>query len=140
MPSFVAASITVAPLSTVTGLPSIWRLIGISVCGHLVRDGIRIGVLLRGAVAARLHVAALVADVVLELAPEHLHERPRWHRRRVAERADRAALDVVQEVEQEIQVFHAALAVLDAVQDPVEPAGAFAAWRALPARLLEVEV
>src|SRR6185312_7858838 len=115
MPSFVAASITVAPLSTVTALPSISRLMGIQSaaiwCATVFESGCCSGVL-----AARLHVAALVVDVVLELAPEHLHEGARGHGHRVAEGTDGAALDVVREVEQQVEVFHAALAMLDAIE------------------------
>src|SRR3954453_1110713 len=100
MPSFVAASITVAPLSTVTGWPSISRLMGMSVRSELVADHVghrRVRVL--GAVAAVLHAAALVVDVVLEFLAEHLHERTRRHGGGVAQRADGAALDVVGEVQ-----------------------------------------
>src|SRR6476646_897763 len=130
MPSFVAASITVAPLSTVTGLPSISRLMGMSVRRHFVGD-----LLVGRAVAAGLHRAALAVDVVLEFLAVHLHEGARRHGRGVPERADGATLDVVGEVEEQVEVFLAAFAVLDAVQDAVEPAGALAAWRALAAGL-----
>src|SRR5580765_5305677 len=94
--------------------------------------GIRAG----GAVAARLHGAALVVDVVLEFLAEHFHERARGHRRGISQRADGAALDVVGEVEQEVEVLAPPGAVLDAVEYPVEPARAFAARRALPAGFL----
>src|SRR5690348_4032129 len=139
MPSFVAASMTVWPFSTWTGRPSISRLMGMSVRGELVADHVRDRRLL-GAVAAVLHAAALVVDVVLEFLAEHLHEGARGHRRRVTQRADGAALDVVGEVEQQLQVFLAALPMFDAVDDAIEPAGAFTARRALAAGFLEVEV
>src|SRR5512142_743652 len=146
MPSFVAASITVAPPSTVTGLPSISSVIALGSAGlsvGIVWASVRreLGeVDAGGAVAARLHDAALVVDVVLELVAVGLHEGAHGHRRGVSEGADGAPLDVVREVEQQVQVLLAALARLDAVDDAVEPARALAAGRALAARLLEVEV
>src|SRR6185369_8486772 len=109
MPSFVAASITVWPFSTCTGLPSISRLMGMSVRRELVADHVRDRrVRMLGAVSAVLHAAALVVDVVLEFLAEHLHEGARGHGRRVPEGADGAALDLVGEVQQQVQVFLAA--------------------------------
>src|SRR4051812_2573249 len=78
--------------------------------------------------------AALVLDVVHELVAEVLEEALHRQRRGVAQRADGAAGDVVGNVIEEREVFHAALAVLDAVHHAVEPAGALAAGRALAAR------
>src|SRR5438034_10375893 len=80
--------------------------------------------------------APLVLDVMHELVAKVLEEALHRQRRRVAQGADRAARDVVGDVVEERQVVHAALAVLDAVDDSIEPARAFAARRALPARLL----
>ncbi len=62
------------------------------------------------------------------------------HRRGVAERADRAALDVVGHGVEQGQVFHLALAMFDAVDHAPQPAGAFAARRALAAALVLIEV
>src|SRR5687768_18424177 len=75
-------------------------------------------------------------ELVAEVLDEALHRQ----RRGVAERADSAPGDVVGDVVKELQVLHAALALLDAMHDAVEPAGALAAGRALAAGLLEVEV
>src|SRR5688572_3459884 len=150
MPSFVAASMTVAPgatwtdwpsISSVIGLASAGLSVGMSVGGELVGHGGRIDPAAGGrAVAAGIHRAALVVDVVLELVAVDLHERAHGHRRGVAQRADRSPLDVVGEVEQQVEVLLPALARLDAVDDAIEPAGALPARRALPAGLLEVEV
>src|SRR5262245_31163125 len=93
-----------------------------------------------GALQVIRHAALLVLDVVDELVAEVLDEALHRQRGGVAERADRASRDVVRDVVEQIQVLHAALAVLDAVDHPVEPAGAFAARRALPARFLEIEI
>src|SRR5205807_2059836 len=72
--------------------------------------------------------------------------RDRRHRGR-AERADRglsrrpvdARADVVAHVEQQVDVLGPALTIDDATQDLLEPAGAFATGRALPARFLGEE-
>src|ERR1044071_7746915 len=76
---------------------------------------------------------ALMFDVVHKLVAEMLDEAFHRQRRGVAEGADRAAGDVVGDVVEERQVLHAAAALLDAMHDPVEPAGALAAGRP-PAR------
>ena len=86
------------------------------------------------------HHAGLVLDVVHELVAEVLDHAAHRHRRRVAQRADRAALDVVGHRVEQVEVFRAALAVLDAVDHAPQPAGAFAARRALAAALVLVEV
>src|SRR5687768_6400965 len=111
MPSFAAASMTVLPSGTSMPRPSISSSIAMS-------DVMR-------------HETALVLDVVLELRAEMLDERAHRHRGGVAERTDRAALDVVGDVVQEVEILALALAVLDTVDHAVEPAGAFSARRAL---------
>uniref|UniRef100_A0A0N4ZLE3 NAD-specific glutamate dehydrogenase n=1 Tax=Parastrongyloides trichosuri TaxID=131310 RepID=A0A0N4ZLE3_PARTI len=58
----------------------------------------------------------------------------------VTQGADGAAHDVACHVVQEVQIFRTALTVLDAVHHAVEPAGAFAARRALAAAFFEIEV
>src|SRR5688572_24666431 len=87
--------------------------------------------------------AGSVLDVDEELVAEHLDGRDDGHRRRRTQEADRGHRvrepepggDVVADVEQEVEVAHAAVARLDAVHDLRQPAGALAARRALPARL-----
>jgi len=54
--------------------------------------------------------------------------------------ASAAACHLVADGIQQIQVFHAALAFYDAVDDAVEPAGAFAAGGALAAGFVVVKI
>ncbi len=86
------------------------------------------------------HGAAAFADVRLVLGAEVLDRRQRRRRRGVAERAQRLADDVVADADQQVDVAHLPFAVLDPRQDLVEPVAAFAARRALAARLVLVEV
>src|SRR5262245_24613337 len=85
----------------------------------------------------------VAGDVRLELVPEALDgRRDRRHRAR-AERTDRGLLgrprdagaDVVGDVHQQVEVLGPAVAVEDALEDLLQPAGALAARRALAARL-----
>src|SRR4051794_17675238 len=119
MPSWFVASITVLPAGTCSAWPST----SILSCAIVVRPSSGI----------RGHEAPLVVDVILEFVAIVLDERAHRHRRRVAQRADRPALDVVGERVQEVEVLVAALAVLDPVENAPEPSGAFAARRALAA-------
>src|SRR5690606_39542464 len=72
----------------------------------------------------RRHDAGLVFDVVRELVAIVLEEGAHRHRRGIPQGADGASLDVVGEPVELVQVLRAALAVLDPVDDAVEPAGA----------------
>src|SRR5690606_31054775 len=83
--------------------------------------------------------APAVLDHVLELVPEVLQEALHRPRGRVAERADSVALDLVRDVHEHVEIGPRALAVDDSGQHTPEPAGAFAARRALAARLGHVE-
>src|SRR3990172_2122210 len=131
MPSLFAASMTVAPLGTSTGRPSTSSL-----TGALMPDAS-----CRRPLHRRLaHQAPLVADVVLELGAEVLDEALDRQCRRVPERADRPPRDVVCHLVQELQVLHPAAAGLDPVHHAVEPAGALAARRALPAGLPAIKI
>src|SRR5512135_315230 len=122
MPSWCAASMTELPGATWVAFPSISRFS-------------------RGRASdIRRHQAALVVDVVLELVAEVLDEALHRQRRRVAERAYRAAGDVVGGRDEHLEILASSLAVLDAVDHAPQPAGAFPAGRALTARLGEVEV
>src|SRR5690606_27143352 len=58
----------------------------------------------------------------------------------VGEGADRPALHLVADLLEEVEVAGVALALVEAREELVEPAGAVAAGRALPARLVPVEV
>src|SRR5215467_2721580 len=132
MPRPFAASITVAPLRTSVSLPSMVTF-GIS-------GGLSLAKRRRGRIPRLGHHAALVIDVVLELAAEMLDEALHRQGGGVAERADGAPGDVVGDVDQQVEVLVLSLAVLDAVDHAVEPAGSLAAGRALATGLLEVEI
>src|SRR6266567_1076735 len=121
MSSLCAASITVLPLGTATGLPSTSRF------NILVSDIGRDQTL-------------LVLDVVLELATKMLDEALDRQRGRVAQRADGASGDIVGHVNQQIEVFVPALTVLDAIDHAPQPSRPLPAWRALSAGFLEIEV
>src|SRR4029077_6316647 len=122
MPSRFAASITVAPCATSTCLPSTSNL----------------------SIAARsdiwLHQAVLVVDVVLEFVAEMLDETLHRESSGIAQRADGASGDVVGHRVELVQILVATLAALDPVDHAPQPAGAFAARRALSAGLLVIEV
>src|SRR5687768_18325667 len=120
MPSLFVASMTVLPSGTSSVLPSISSSIMLL---YVMR-----------------HETRLVLDVMHEFVAIVLDESAHRHRRRVTQRADRAALDVVGDVVQKVEIFELALAVLDTVDHAVEPAGALAARRALPAGFFIVEV
>src|ERR1700687_5903667 len=121
MSSLCAASITVLPLATVTGLPSTSRF------SILVSDIGR-------------DQALLVIDVMLKLVAEMLDEALDRQRGGVAQRTYGAAGDIVGHVKQQIEVFVPALTVLDAIDHAPQPSRPLPAWRALSAGFLEIEV
>src|SRR5215470_3090155 len=123
MSSLCAASITVLPPGTCTCWPSISRLIVVVIVSDVIG-----------------HEAALVIDVVLELVAEVLDETLHRQRRRIAERTDRSPSDIVGNGKQQIEILVFALPVLDAIDHAPQPARALAAWRALSAGFLEVEI
>src|SRR5215813_12703063 len=88
----------------------------------------------------RVERAAAPLLVLEVLIPEVLDRRGDWGDRAVAQRAERPAEDVVADVQQLLQVFLAALAVLQPVQDPDHPERPLPAGRALAARLVLVEL
>src|ERR1700693_584290 len=75
-----------------------------------------------------------------ELVPEVLDRGDARADRAVSERAERPAEDVVADVEQLVQVGVAALAALERVEQLDDPVRALAAWRALAAGLVLVEL
>src|SRR5512139_2891327 len=105
MPAWFAASMMVSPLSTCSARPPI----------SMLSDAI---------VKFRSEHAALVFDVVLELAAIMFEKALHRHRRRVAQRADDVAADVPRHAVEQFHVFRPALPVFDAVDDEVHPAGA----------------
>src|SRR5262252_9120260 len=79
-------------------------------------------------------------DVRLVLVTE-IFERGEYRcRSRVAKGAERFAGDVRRDARQQIEIAHLAFAALDALEDLVEPVRAFAARRALAARLVTIEM
>src|SRR5262245_18088678 len=83
----------------------------------------------------RVERAAAPLLVLEVLVPEVLDRRDDRADRPVGQRAERPAEDVVAHVEQLLQVFLAALAVLEPVQDADHPVRSLPAGRALAARL-----
>src|SRR5450830_7667 len=86
------------------------------------------------------HRAVFVLDVILKFFAEILDECTYRHCRRITQRTDRAALDVIGNRVQHIEVFQLAVTVFDTFDHAVHPASAFAAWRTLTAGLFVVEV
>src|SRR5690606_4992314 len=116
----------IAPLRPLTGTPSTSRLTSSSLMPS------------RHAPARPDHAVA-VLDVVLELVPEMLHETLHGPRRRIAQRADGVALDVVGDADQQVHVLLAPLPRQDPPERAVQPAGALSAGRALAAGFHVVE-
>src|ERR1700722_18217046 len=83
-----------------------------------------------------------------ELVAEHADARRDGRRDRRSENADggllrrpgHAGRDVVAQVHEEVQIFLAPVAILNSVHDPLQPARALAAGRALAARLAGEEL
>src|SRR5215470_16872829 len=84
--------------------------------------------------------AAASLGMLDELVTEVLDGRYDRTDRAVAERTERAAQDVVADVEQLVQVLVGSLAPLQPVQDPHHPVGALPAQGTLAARLVLVEL
>ena len=72
-------------------------------------------------------------DHVLELVEKVLQETLYRPGRRITECADRMPFDLVRDRQQQVEVIRSALTVDDSRQHPMQPAGALAARRALPA-------
>src|SRR5512143_1398569 len=128
MPSLFAASMTVLPCGTCTARPSTSMFS--NAAGALIRCAAPKPAPSRSRSQVLRHEAFLVLDVVRELAAEMLDEALHGHRGRIAERADRAAHDVVGDVRQHVEVLGSPGALLDPVHHPPQPAGALAARRA----------
>src|SRR5450830_27072 len=82
----------------------------------------------------------LVLDVIFKFFTEILNEGPYWHSRCIAQCANGAALDVVSDRVEHIQVVWTTLPLLDAMYHAVHPACAFTARRTLAARFFKIEV
>src|SRR5436309_6078356 len=81
----------------------------------------------------------LVLDVRHVLVAPELDGRCDRSRRKVPERAERAPADIAGDVDHDVEVRLAARTLLEPVQRFLDPVGAFAAGRALAARLVRVE-
>src|SRR5512138_3463040 len=120
---------TICPLRATTGTPLTSML---TVLSLISSSSGRVVELLDDAAPA-------VVDHVLELVAEVLEEALHRPRGGVAERADGVALDAARDVDQQLQVVPVALPGHDPADHAVHPAGAFAARRALAARLTLIE-
>src|SRR5215216_589533 len=79
-------------------------------------------------------------DVRLELGPEVLDHRADRHRHRVAEHAQAVADDLLADGRHDVEVHRRRLAGVDALEHLHRPVGSLAAGRALPARLVAIEL
>jgi hypothetical protein len=84
--------------------------------------------------------AATLVEMALELVAELRDVARHRHCGRVAERAEAVAEDPVADVQQEIELALLRLARLDLLEQVDHPPGPLAARRALPARLVLVEL
>src|SRR5262249_129388 len=122
MPRRSAAWMTVTPSSTAIVRPSISTL-GMGSSGRRLR-------------AER---TAAEPRVLLEPGAELGDEVGRRHGGAVGEGADRVALDVVGDAQQQVDVCRVGAALFEPAQHALEPASALAARRALPAGLVVEE-
>ena len=87
-----------------------------------------------------LHQTFLVFDVVRKFITEMLNHGAHRHGGRVTQCADRASLNVVGEIIEQIQVFQATFSCFDPMNDTVKPSRAFTAGRALAAGFFIVKI
>src|SRR3569623_1259442 len=135
MPTSSAASMIMAPLFALIGMPSI-SMLTIALfdpvcCGAHCWPA-------RSVTAADQALAMI--DVILELVAKMLDETRHRHGGGIAARAASAAHAAARYVGAHVEIALPALAVLDAVNHARQPARAFAARRALAAGFLEVEM
>src|SRR5215831_13456171 len=135
MPIISAARITRVPLGTAISNPSMVTLTeSVVVCTVITKSPGPGG---RG---GRVEGAAAFLLMLHDLVPEVLDRGGNRRGHGVTERAECPADDVLADVEQLVQVLLGALAVLDPLDHPHHPVGALPARRALPARLVLVEL
>ena len=82
----------------------------------------------------------LVFDVVFKFFTIVLDECTDWHRSSITQRADGAALNVVGDRVEHIEIIRPALSVFDPVHHAIQPAGTFAAWCTLAAGLFVIKI
>src|SRR3974390_2241683 len=152
VPDRSAAAMSSSPLWARAGRPS--RVNSTGGASGMAVAGVAAGVALAVATAAAEEEggsaigARTLFDVDEELVTEQLDARADRRGDRGPEHADGRLLggpgqpgrDVVARVEQEIEVLLATVPGLDALQDPLQPARALAAWRALAAGLAREEL
>src|SRR5476651_2403076 len=114
MPAVLAASINSVPGAACTGRPSIVSVIGSAIkplpfalnSYHVVRVLVR---------------ARLAVEVILEFVPEFFDNRNRRHGGRIAQRAKCAAQHILRNISNQIDVIAGALAVVEPLQDFLQP-------------------
>src|SRR5215472_1800115 len=132
MPSRRVASITSVPAGTSTSRSSILSFTSfVSAIGSLPQADHRFGSFV---------VSAASLQVIFEFVAEFLHDADGGHRGGVAERAEGAAEHVLGELADQVDVFRAAEAGVEALQHSIEPVRAFAAGDAPAAGFVRVEV
>src|SRR5438874_13714776 len=122
---------SISPLRAFTGTPSISILTRSSA---MLMSGRRSGRHPRPRSVAH-DAAATVIDHVFELVPVVLEEALHRPGRGIAECTDGVPLDAVRDIEQQVKLLAPRRTGEHAFQQPVHPAGALAARRALAARL-----
>src|SRR5439155_18609956 len=80
------------------------------------------------------------AQTPLEILRKSLYRRLNWPRRSITQRAERFALDVVAEIQQQFRIFWSPAAVVDALENLHQPISAFAARRAPAARFMFIKL
>src|SRR5262245_14030016 len=129
-PCSAAASTRIIPCGAVTSRPLSEKVTASGSARASANRHLAHGLRARGPMLDRPH------EVLAEPADGAGH---RQHAR-VGQGAEHAALDPAAERLDQLQVLHPPLAVDDAPEDALEPAEALAAWRALAAALVPVEL
>src|SRR3989442_4201681 len=80
------------------------------------------------------------AQTPLEIFRKSLYRRLNWPRRRVTQRAERFALDVVAEIQQQFRIFWSSATDFNALENFHQPISAFATWRAPAARFMFIKL
>src|SRR5674476_588684 len=150
VPALLAASMIMLPLAISTLLPS--SSISIIFClssgrpkkGRHPLGGPRTNSERGGSCCTRSDVgrdhAGLVCHVIFKFRTEVLEHRPHRHGGGISQGANRAPHDVLGHVVEQVHIGRATLTIFDAIDNAREPAGTFAAWRALATGFVHVEV
>ena len=87
-----------------------------------------------------IRIGGILIDALLDHVTEMANEALDRPGRRIAQCADRMALDLIGDIQQHIDLALLGAPIRHAGQDPPHPARAFAAGRALAAALMLVEI